>query len=207
MSTLVTGQNTRQDAHPDPSDGLNRRSAVRRGKQKHDGVKVGPTFFGWLTATGTVVMLTAFLAAATIAVSLATHTDAGSATTQATQDSKTVDVVGAIVLWVVLFVAYYCGGYVAGRMARFSGLWHGLAVWLWAVVTASVVMVLAGLAASRYDVLNRLNDFPRIPLSQGNLATDGLIALAVIATGSLTGALVGGLVGVHVHRMVDKARF
>lgn len=40
--------------------------------------------------------------------------------------------VGIIVLGVIVLVAYYCGGYVAGRMARFDGMKQGLAVWLWA---------------------------------------------------------------------------
>ena len=47
--------------------------------------------------------------------------------------------VGGIVLLVILFVAYYCGGYVAGRMARFHGARQGFAVWVWALVIAIVV--------------------------------------------------------------------
>jgi len=42
-------------------------------------------------------------------------------------------------------------------------------------------------------------------VSQGNLTTGGLIALVVVAAGSLGGALVGGLAGMHFHRKVDKA--
>ena len=38
---------------------------------------------------------------------------------------------GVVVAAVVLFVAYVCGGYVAGRMARFDGIKQGLAVWGW----------------------------------------------------------------------------
>jgi len=48
----------------------------------------------------------------------------------------TVGWIGAIALLVVLFVAYFSGGYVAGRMARFNGLKQGLAVWVWALVIA-----------------------------------------------------------------------
>jgi hypothetical protein len=72
--------------------------------------------------------LTALAAAAGTAVGVATNTDASTATTQAAQDPKTVSIVGAVALLVVLFVAYYCGGYVAGRMARFHGVRQGLAV-------------------------------------------------------------------------------
>jgi hypothetical protein len=216
MSTLATDQDTKNNPRPDHdgSDGpknkvaddtSSRRSVFKREKDEYGGVKVGLAFFGWLTATGTAVILTAFVAAAGTAVSVATNTDAASATTQATRDAKTVGIVGAVVLLVVLFVAYYCGGYVAGRMARFHGVRQGLAVWLWAVAIAALVAMMAALAGNQYDVLSRLNSFPRIPVSQGNLTTGGLIALVVVAAGSLGGALLGGLAGMRFHRQVDKA--
>jgi hypothetical protein len=49
---------------------------------------------------------------------------------------------------VVLLVAYLCGGYVAGRMARRAGLLNGLAVFLLAVVLVALV---AAVAASQTD--------------------------------------------------------
>lgn len=182
-----------------------RHSVVTREKEEFGGVKIGAAFFGWLTATGTAVLLTALAAAAGTAIGVATNTDAGSATTQATQDPKAVGIIGAVVLLVVIFVAYYCGGYVAGRMARFNGLRQGLAVWLWAVVIAVLVAVLAAVAGNQYDVLSRLNSFPRIPVSEGDLTAGGIIALLVVSVASLAGALTGGLAGMRFHRNVDKA--
>jgi hypothetical protein len=225
MSTQATGQTTKRTHRPDQTgsgltkklaekfgkkkdtdDSANtRRNVFKREKDEYGGVKVGLAFFGWLTATGTAVMLTAFVAAAGTAVSVATNTDAGSATTEAARDPRTVGIVGAVVLLVVLFVSYYCGGYVAARMARFHGLRQGMAVWLWAVMIAAVVAVLAALAGSQYDVLSKLNSFPRIPVSQGNLTSGGLIALVVVAAGSLAGALLGGQAGMVFHRKVDRA--
>ena len=215
MSPLAIDQDAKNGPRPDldgPHDGTkvvhdssSRRSVFTREKDEFGGVKVGLAFFGWLTATGTAVMLTALVAAAGTAVGVATNTDASSATTEAAQDPRTVSIVGAVALLVVLFVAYYCGGYVAGRMARFHGVRQGLAVWLWAVAIAALVAVLAALAGNQYDVLSKLNSFPRIPVSQGNLTTGGLIALVVVAAGSLGGALAGGLAGMHFHRKVDKA--
>jgi hypothetical protein len=225
MSTQATGQTTKRTPRPDQTgsrfgkklakkfgnkkdtdDSANTRHNVfNREKDEYGGVKVGLAFFGWLTATGTAVMLTAFVAAAGTVVSVATNTDAGSATTAAAHDPKTVGIVGAIVLLIVLFASYYCGGYVAGRMARFHGLRQGMAVWLWAVMIAAVVAVLAALAGSQYDVLSKLNSFPRIPVSQGNLTSGGLIALVVVAAGSLAGALLGGQAGMVFHRKVDRA--
>ena len=176
--------------------------AVRaREEEQYGGIKFGSAFFGWLTATGTAVLLTALLAAAGAAVGLATSTDVD----EATQDVQTVGVIGGIVLLVILFAAYYCGGYVAGRMARFNGAKQGLAVWLWAIVIAALVAVLGALAGSRYDVLAQTNSLPRIPVNEGDLTTGGIIAAVAVALVSLAGAILGGLAGMRFHRKVDRA--
>jgi hypothetical protein len=184
---------------------LDRHTVVARQKEAFGGVKVGSAFFGWLTATGTAVLLTALVAAAGTAVGVATGTDAGQVATQATQRATTVGLVGGIVLLVILFIAYYCGGYVAGRMARFNGAKQGVAVWLWAVVIAILVAILGAVAGSKYNVLGQLNSFPRIPVNEGTLSTGGIIALVAVAVASLVGAILGGLAGMHFHRKVDKA--
>jgi hypothetical protein len=213
MSTTSTKDSSRPD-HPGPArvnqevdedSTRDRHSVVRREMEEYGGVKVGLAFFGWLTATGTAVILTAFVGAAGTAIAVATNTNPGNATTQAAQDPRTIGTLGAVVLLVVMLVAYFCGGYVAGRMARFNGVRQGLAVWLWAVFIAAMVAVLAAVAGSQYDILSQLNSFPRIPVSQGTLTSGGIVALVVIAAGSLAGALLGGLAGMRFHRKVDKA--
>ena len=196
-----TGRNTTVPEVP----AYDRHDLLRREQDEFGGVKVGLAFFGWLTATGTAVMLTGFLAAAGLALGVATHTDARSAATQVEQDPGTIGIIGAVIVLVVLFVAYCSGGYVAGRMARFHGLRQGLAVWLWAVLIAAVVAVVAALTGSQFDILNRLNSFPRIPVSQASLTTGAFIALGGAAAGSLAGALIGGFAGMHFHRKVDRA--
>jgi hypothetical protein len=216
MSTTATARTPRPDrpqstkgkvrmARESSAPSLDRRAVVQREKEEYGGVKVGLAFFGWLTATGTAVMLATMLAAAGIVIAVATHTSAGEASSQVGQDPRTVGMLAGVMLLVVLFVAYYCGGYVAGRMARFNGVRQGLAVWLWAVLTMAVVAVLAALVGSQYDMLSELSNLPRIPVSSGSLTTGGLIALPVAALGSLAGALTGGLAGMRFHRKVDKA--
>ncbi|MFC8190674.1 hypothetical protein ACFUMH_03295 [Cellulomonas sp. NPDC057328] len=185
--------------------GRDRQSVVAREKEEYGGIKFGSAFFGWLTATGTAVLLTALVAAAGTAVGVANDTDVSEAADQAASDPGSVGLVGGIVLAVVLFLAYYCGGYVAGRMARFNGAKQGVAVWLWAVIIAIAVAVLAAVAGDQFNVLGQLNSFPRIPIAEGDLTTAGVITLLVIAAVTLAGAVLGGLAGMRFHRKVDRA--
>ncbi|WP_153392871.1 hypothetical protein [Ornithinicoccus halotolerans] len=167
--------------------------------EEYGGIKFGSAFFGWLTATGMAVLLTALVAAAGATVGLTTDPDAAQA------NAQTVGLVGGIVLLVILFLAYFCGGYVAGRMARFDGAKQGLAVWLWALIIAIIVALLGLLLGQEFDVYAQLNAFPRIPLSEGELTTSGIIAAVAIALVSLIGAILGGIAGMRFHRKVDSA--
>jgi hypothetical protein len=178
------------------------RTAVQA--DRFGGVKVGSAFFGWLTAMGMAVLLTAGLAAAGTAVGLGTGTDPKEAVDQASGDVTTVGIVGAIAVAVILFVSYYCGGYVASRMARFNGVKQGVAVWVWALVVAILVAVVAAVAGNEYDVLGQLNSFPRLPISTADLNTAGVVALVLAAVTSLIGAVVGGSAGMRFHRKVDR---
>jgi hypothetical protein len=196
----------RDDANP-PVTGYDRHEVGHRERERHGGVKVGSAFFGWLTATGTAVLLTALLAAAGTAVGLSTGTDANDAASAATNDPSTIGIICAVVLLVVLFVAYYCGGYVAGRMARFDGAKQGVAVWVWALVIAAIVAVLGAVAGSKYNVLADLNSFPRIPIGEGDLTTAGILAAVGVAVTSLAGAILGGIAGMRFHRRVDRTGF
>ena len=184
------------------TSGYDRESVVDREEEEHGGIKIGSAFFGFLTATGMTVLLTALAAAIGAAVGLATG--AKQATNQATQDAGTVGIVSGIILLVILFVAYYCGGYVAGRMARFNGMKQGIAVWVWAIVIAIVVAIMAAVAGAQFDILSQLNSFPRLPLSEGDLTTGGIIAAIALILVTLGGAILGGLAGMRFHRKVDK---
>ena len=183
--------------------GLDRRTVVARERATFGGIKIGSAFFGWLTATGTAVLLTALMAGIGVAVGL-TDTEIGEAANQATRDPESVSLAGAVVLIVILFVSYYCGGYVAGRMARFNGAKQGLAVWLWAVAVAVVVAVVAATAGDKYDVLARLNGFPRLPINEGDLPMAGIVTALALVAASLVGAILGGLAGMRYHRRVDR---
>jgi hypothetical protein len=179
-----------------------REDVVTREKERFGGFKFGSAFFGWLTATGTGVILTALVAATGAALGLGV-TDSGQTLDEG--DATTIGIVGAIALVVVLLISYFAGGYVAGRMARFDGVKQGLAVWLWAVVIAIVVAIIGAIAGSQFDLLGNLNSFPRVPINEGALTATGIITAIVLALASLAGALLGGAAGMRFHRKVDRA--
>ncbi|XAS67251.1 hypothetical protein V3C33_17695 [Micrococcaceae bacterium Sec5.7] len=183
-----------------------RETVVAREKEQFGGMKLGSAFFGWLAATGMAVLLTALVAAAGTAVGLATNTDVNHAVNQASSD-QTVGIVGIIVLLVILLISYYSGGYVAGRMARFNGARQGFMVWVWALIAAVVVALLGMIAGERFNILAKLNSFPRIPVNEGQLTITGIIAAVLVAMVALLGAVLGGMAGMHFHRKVDRAGF
>jgi MFS family permease len=194
MSTRETsGSRTAERATPERLTAAPDLDEVRRRqREEYGGLSWGSAFFGWLVAVGVATLLIALLSAAGAAVGL-TDTD----------DGGTIGIVGGILLLAVLAVAYYAGGYVAGRMARFNGPRQGLAVWLLGLIV-TVLLALAGvLLGAEYNVLSGLN-LPRIPVDEGALTTGGLIVLAAVLVGTLLAALAGGKAGSHYHRKVDR---
>jgi hypothetical protein len=195
-----------EQQHPSPVL-PDRAAIVARQKERFGGIKAGSAFFGWLTATGMAVLLIALLAAAGVAFGVATDTSLDQAAQQSqdnTGTAQTVGLVGAITLLVILFLAYYCGGYVAGRMARFNGARQGLAVWLWGGVWVGVRAGGGPLAGTQYDVFAQLS-LPRLPINEGQVTAVGAIAIGAAILAALVGAVLGGLAGMRFHRKVDKA--
>jgi hypothetical protein len=170
---------------------------VQREKDQFSGMRFFLGFFGWLTATGLTVLLLAVVAAIGALI--------GVQNTSGAQQMQTAGIGGAIVLLVVLLIAYFCGGYVAGRMARFSGLKQGLAVWLWAIIIAIVVGVVGAIAGSQSGLTSQLSSIPQLPFSASQMTVAGIASAIAVLVITLVGALLGGLVGMRYHRRVDRA--
>lgn len=175
-----------------------------REKEEFGGMKFGAAFFGWLTAVGATVLLVALVAGVGGAVGFATDTDPTQATAELTEQPQQAGVIGGVVLLALLLIAYFAGGYVAGRMARFSGAKQGVAVWLWAVIVAVVLAIVGAIAGSRFDVLSRIDGLPQIPLSSGELTAGAIVAAALVVVVTLGGAILGGLAGMRYHRKIDE---
>lgn len=169
-----------------------RRVTLRRVR----GLNLGAAFFGWLVAVGIAVLLTAIIAAAGAALSLTQEAASTGTTTN-------LSISGVILLAIVLLIAYYSGGYVAGRLSRFAGFIQGIGVWVIGLVITSVLAVVGAIAGSQYNVASQLR-LPSIPVNGQSFATGGAIALAAMALLTLVAAAAGGALGLRYHHRVDR---
>jgi hypothetical protein len=177
-------------------------TARARQRDEFGGMNWGASFFGWLVAVGVAALLTSLLVAAGAAVGL-TVTEAES---QATTNTEEIGLGGGIALVVVLMIAYYAGGYVAGRMSRFDGARQGVGTWLIGLIVTIGLALAAVILGDEYNLLEQLN-LPALAVGDETLATGGIIALAAIVLGSLLAAMFGGKVGERYHKRVDRAGF
>ncbi|MDN3480613.1 YrzE family protein [Arthrobacter sp. APC 3897] len=184
----------------------NREALLALEKERFGGMKFGAAFFGWLTATGMVVLLSALAAAIGAAVDFNTDNDLGQSLDQA-MANQSAGIIGTVILLVILVLAYYAGGYVAGRMARFNGLKQGLAVWLWALIAGLVVVVLGLIFGDDIRSITQLNTVAPLPEDLNGATAATWLAVAATLAATLIGALLGGLAGMRYHRRIDRADF
>jgi hypothetical protein len=207
----TTGSLRTVETRPDAWDIVDSRprtaeELIERQREQFGGVKVGSAFFGWLIAMGTAAILTGLLAGTGAALRLGVALNPGAPAGDAPLDAETVRWIVAGALLVILLVGYYCGGYVAGRMARFNGVRQGLAVWVWALVMAIVVAGVSVALGIQGDILDRLLfAVSLIPVPEGVLTIVLIITVVVVAVASFGVAVLGGVVGVRYHRRVDSA--
>jgi hypothetical protein len=175
-------------------------SDVGEQHRRFGGFSFASAFFGWLSATGMAALLLALLAAGGAVFAFSEQ----HAISTGKHNAATISLAAGIGLVVVLAIAYFAGGYVAGRMARFDGIRQGIGVW---VIGVLVTALLAGAGAafgSKYNVLANLN-MPNIPVDEGSLTTGGGISLLAAILATLGSAIIGGRTGEAYHRRVDRA--
>jgi hypothetical protein len=168
-----------------------------RQRIRFGGISWGSAFFGLLSAIGLAALLLGIVAAAGVAIGVSEIEDVTNG------DADTIGLGGAILVLAVLALSWFCGGYVAGRMARFDGFKQGLAVWLWTVLIGVALVIAALIGGSDYDVFAQLN-LPNVAVGDETLTTGGAITLAAACVVTLVFAVLGGKVGDRFHRRVDR---
>jgi hypothetical protein len=168
-----------------------------RQRDRFGGIRWGSAFFGLLSAIGLAALLLGIVAAAGVAIGVSEIENVTNG------DADTIGLGGAILVLAALAVSWYCGGYVAGRMARFDGARQGVGVWAWTIAIGAVLAIAAVIGGSEYDVLQQLN-LPNVAVGDQSLTTTGLITLAAALVVTLVFGVLGGKAGEIFHRRVDR---
>lgn len=182
---------------PTPADLREQRRA-----EAHDhfgGINWGSAFFGWLVALGLTVLLAGIASA--IATAVGGNLDLTSA--GARRNASSIGIGVAIALAVVMFIGYYAGGYVAGRMSRFDGPRQGVGVWVVSIVVMAIAAAVGAVFGSRYNVVDQI-DLPSTGLSSDQLGWGAIVTGVVLLVVMLVGAVLGGVAGQRYHRRVDE---
>jgi hypothetical protein len=168
-----------------------------RQRDRFGGIRWGSAFFGLLSAIGLAAILLGIAAAAGVAFGLSEINDVRTGT------ADTIGLGGAILLLAILALSWYCGGYVAGRMARFDGVRQGIGVWVWTLAIAAALAIAAVIGGTEYNVLQQLN-LPNVAVGDQSLTTGGWLTLAAAVVVTLLFAVLGGKAGDLFHRRVDR---
>ena len=110
-----------------------------------------------------------------------------------------------VVIGLVLFVAYFSGGYVAGRLSRFDGGRNGAATVLWGILLS----VLLALFGSVLPVLQFVQEFAQASLlpAISGLVEAGILGLVIVIGALLLevlGGFLGGRLGNSYHTRIDE---
>ena len=116
-------------------------------------------------------------------------------------------ITGLVLVAVLIFLAYFFGGYVAGRLARFDGGRNGAMLLLWTFI-AVALLVLAGGVFGGFLPGGFADAIQNNVLSTiGNLSGLGLVGV-LVAAGALLAALLGGMLGGRLgsryHAEIDR---
>lgn len=186
------------------SDAERRARGIDEGSARDEfgGTNWGAAFFGWLVAIASAVLLSSIIGA--IASGAGAASDLSQQQVQ--REAGAVSLGAAIAIVVVMALAYYAGGYVAGRMSRFDGARQGVAVWLIGIVVTILAVVVGALLGAQYNVLDRV-DLPRVPVPTDAATVGGIVTAVVLVLGTLLAAAAGGKAGRHYHAEVDRATY
>src|ERR687896_303297 len=120
-------------------------------------------------------------------------------------------ITGLALLGVLIFLTFFFGGYVAGRLARFDGGRNGAMVLVWMFIVVLILALAAAifsgfLPAGMAQGIANLVD--RIVSTAGNLAGAGVVGLVTAAAAlliALLGGSLGGRMGSRYHTEIDRA--
>ena len=119
-------------------------------------------------------------------------------------------ITGLVLLGVLIFLTYFFGGYVAGRLARFDGGRNGAMLLVWTILTGLLLLLAAGvfsgfLPGGAADAIGGVIDSASSAI--GGLSQAGIVGIVVAVAAlllALIGGLLGGRLGSRYHAEIDR---
>lgn len=119
-------------------------------------------------------------------------------------------ITGLVLLGVLIFLTYFFGGYVAGRLARFDGGRNGAMLFVWTLLTGVLLLLAAGvfsgfLPGGAADAIGGFMDTTSSAL--GSLSQAGVVGIVVVVAAfllALLGGFLGGRLGSRYHAEIDR---
>ena len=178
---------------PAPVDPTDRHAGVAEARRRFGGIDIPATLVGMLTALALVVLLGGIVGAIVGGIGFQTGLEA----------KEELSIGGLIGGLITLAVAYFIGGWTAGRIARYDGGSNGLMTAVWAILLAALLALFGVWLGAEYNVLERLN----VPQwFSSNAFTTGAIVSGIVAIIiMLVAGFLGGKRGERYHRRADAA--
>ncbi|MPZ52297.1 MAG: hypothetical protein GEU79_06115 [Acidimicrobiia bacterium] len=169
-------------------------------RERFGGIDTPAALSGMLAALGTIVFLGSLITAG-----------AGSLDYQLNAidiegNMQEVAIGGAIASLLVVFVAFFIGGWAAGRIARFNGVMNGIGAALWMLLLIAVFAALGAFVGAEYNAFQQtgLPDWFS-QFSSDEATTGAIVAGIILILAMFGGAAFGGSVGDSYNRRVDAA--
>lgn len=169
-------------------------------RERFGGGDLVASFVGMLAGLGTLVFLSALIAAGANTIDYQLNV----INLEGQLDEASI--IGLIVAAIVVFVSFIVGGFAAGRIARYDGGLNGLGAGLWLILLVAVFGALGAWVGAEYNAFNR-EGLPNwvAQLDVEELTTEAIVASAVLIVGTLAGGYLGGRLGALYHEKVDAA--
>jgi hypothetical protein len=173
-------------------------------EERYGGSSFAGAFFGCLVAVAMTVLLAGLVSAGLVGAGV---TAAGRVLDVPASQAETVALVSAVAVLVILMIAYFAGGYVAGRMTRFNGGRQGRAVWRLGLLVT--ILAAAMLAGARYgtqsEVFDQAVHLPAVPIPTITLIAGLVVTFIAVFLGTRMSAVSGGKVGQRYQARIDSA--
>lgn len=168
-------------------------------RDMYGGVDWLASFLGFIFAVVAASVLSAI--AGLILIPLGLSLDLSSGTLGA------AEITGLVIVGVLVFLTFFFGGYVAGRLARFDGGRNGMMTVLWTVAAMIAVVAISGfLPGGIFESFRGFMESSVLPLlgNLSNLGIVGVVIIVAIILVAVLGGFLGGRVGSRYHSEIDR---